>query len=1145
MTFSKILIANRGEIAIRIARAAADLEIDTLSVYSEDDSNSLHSLKTDESIPLDGRGVRPYLDMAQIITIAKENQCDAIHPGYGFLSENAEFARQCVENDIVFIGPSPETIALFGDKVQARLLAQSHNIPVVKGISDPVTLETAIGFFESLEGKPMLLKAVAGGGGRGMRIVNNSAELAESFARATSESEQAFGVGDIYVEELIEKARHIEVQIAGDQSGEILHFGDRDCSLQRRHQKLIEIAPAPALDESMRANLIEASRSLALAGNYEGLGTFEFLVNTSDQQPFFAFIEANARLQVEHTVSEEVLGVDLVQLQISLAQGDLFTSMGIDQNTIGNPQGYAIQARINMETMLADGTTRPSGGTLSAFDVPSGPDVRTDTFGYVGYSTNPSFDSLLAKVIAHSKSQEFEKAAKKTYRALSDFRIEGLATNISLLQSLLMDDNFVGSRIHTRYLDEHIAEILDRVDSPVSKFFATAISEPHGSQAGATIDSRDPLAVLAFGKDSESSSGAAIVEPVQDSIDVPDGLSAIRAPIQGTIVSIGVEVGESVSIGQQILVMEAMKMQHEITASVSGIIENITVQSGDTVWEDHPLAFVNVSDIQISIEADDQEVDLDYVRPDLAQIHERHAVTLDAARPDAVAKRRATGQRTSRENIDQLCDVDSFMEHGSLVLTPGTGLPIEEVIRKFPTDGMVTGVGSVNGDLFPEEKSRTVVLAYDYTVLAGTQGAINHPKTDRMLELAEKWKRPVVFFAEGGGGRAGTGGKRAGGESTTTQGQGRSEGAYRPLDTPTFAQMGRLSALVPTIGITSRYCFAGNASLLGCCDVIIATENSNIGMGGPALIEGGNLGIFRPEEIGPTEVQSPNGVIDILVKDEIEAVEAAKKYLSYFQGSVGDWECVDQRLLRPIIPENRLRIYDVREVIETLADSDSVLELRKEFGLGMVTAFIRIEGRPIGVLANNPNYLAGAIDSDGSDKAARFLQICDAFDIPLLVLCDTPGMMVGPEIEKTALVRHCSRLFVTAANITIPHATIVLRKAYGLGAQAMAGGSFKESFFAASWPTGEFGGMGLEGQVKLGFRNELEAIEDSGERVTRYDELVEAAYARGRAINYGTSFGVDDVIDPADSRRWISNAFASVPAAAPRDGKKRPNIDAW
>ncbi len=510
-----------------------------------------------------------------------------------------------------------------------------------------------------------------------------------------------------------------------------------------------------------------------------------------------------------------------------------------------------------------------------------------------------------------------------------------------------------------------------------------------------------------------------------------------------------------------------------------------------------------------------------------------------------MAKRRRTHQRTARENINDLCDPGTFLENGQLVLTPGTGLPREEVIKKFSTDGMVTGIGSVNGDHFDRETARCVVMSYDYTVLAGTQGAVNHPKTDRMLELAAKWKRPVIFFTEGGGGRAGTGGKRQGGQSTTKVGQGRDDGAYRPLDTPTFATMGRLSGLVPLVGITSRFCFAGNASLLGCCDVIIATKDANIGMGGPALIEGGNLGVFRPEEIGPLDVQTVSGVVDIAVEDETEAVAVAKQYISYFQGNLKDWDCPDQRLLRNIVPENRKRIYNVRDVINTLADSGSVLELRPLFGLGMVTAFIRIEGQAIGVIANNPIYLSGAIDSDGSDKAARFMQLCDAFDIPLLILCDTPGMMVGPEVERTGLVRHCSRLFVTGANLTVPHVTMVLRKAYGLGAQAMAGGSLKESFATLSWPTGEFGGMGLEGQVKLGFRNELAAIEDPEERVRRYDELVEAAYARGKALNSGVSFAVDDVIDPADSRHWISNVFNSVPAVPEREGKKRRNIDAW
>jgi acetyl-CoA carboxylase carboxyltransferase component len=347
------------------------------------------------------------------------------------------------------------------------------------------------------------------------------------------------------------------------------------------------------------------------------------------------------------------------------------------------------------------------------------------------------------------------------------------------------------------------------------------------------------------------------------------------------------------------------------------------------------------------------------------------------------------------------------------------------------------------------------------------------------------------------------------------------------------------------VGVTSGYCFAGNAALLGCCDVIIATANSNIGMGGPAMIEGGNLGVFHPTEVGPMDVQVPNGVVDIAVEDEAEATRVAKQYLSYFQGPLTEWDCADQRTLRRIVPENRLRIYDVREVIEGLADIGSVLELRRHFGLGMVTSFIRVEGRPIGVVANNPNHLAGAIDSDGSDKAARFMQLCDAFDIPILVLCDTPGMMVGPEVEKTALVRHCCRLFVTGANLTVPHFTIVLRKAYGLGAQAMAGGGFKEPMFAVAWPTGEFGGMGLEGQVKLGYRNELAAMDDPRERAERFDELVERAYDRGRAINAGVSFGVDDVIDPADSRQWISNALRSVPERPRRLEKKRRNVDTW
>jgi acetyl/propionyl-CoA carboxylase alpha subunit/acetyl-CoA carboxylase carboxyltransferase component len=1161
MPVTKLMVVNRGEIAIRILRAAAELGIQTVAIYSEDDAQSLHTRKVGEVLPLAGAGAAAYLDAEQIVALASESGCDAVHPGYGFLSENAAFAQRCIDASITFVGPRPETLTLFGDKTQARVLAEQVGVPLIRGLSEPATLDQARAFFESLEdGEAMMLKAVSGGGGRGMRPVTSLDELDDAFARCESEARASFGSGELYVEQLITNARHIEVQIVGD-GAIVTQLWERDCSIQRRNQKLVEIAPAPALDPELRAALTAAAVRMAEAANYTSLGTFEFLVNLDAPagQPGFAFIEANARLQVEHTVTEEVTGIDLVQTQLQLASGRTLGDLGLTQADVPAPRGFALQARVNMETMTADGQARPAGGTLAVFEVPSGPGLRTDSFGYAGYTTSPRYDSLLAKVIGHSPSPDFRDAITRTHRALSEFRIEGVSTNIPLLQSLLQHPEFEAGAWYTRFLDDHIATLVAPDQQSHDRFFfetatpeaaaapaAAPATDATQRRAGATVAEHNPLAVLDYGKDeAPTPTSAAPVElaPVAAEVAAPDGATPVAAPMQGTIVTVDVSEGDLVRVGQQLIVMEAMKMEHVITATFSGIVQQITVAPGDTIFEDHPLAFIAPAEVEDTGDDTTEEVDLDHIRPDLAEVLERHAVTLDASRPDAVEKRRKTGQRTPRENIDHLVDPGSFNEHGGLVLTPGTGLPIEEVIRKFPTDGMVTGVGSINGDIFDDRTARTVILSYDYTVLAGTQGAVNHPKTDRMLELAEKWRLPVVFFTEGGGGRAGTGGRRAGGSDAAPKHP--DIGGGRPLDTPTFTTMGRLSGLLPTVGITSGYCFAGNAALLGCCDVIIATANSNIGMGGPAMVEGGNLGVFRPDEIGGMDVQVPNGVVDIAVEDEAEAVEAAKKYLSYFQGSVKDYEAPDQRKMRGIVPENRLRIYDIREVIETLADVDSVLELRKHFGLGMVTSFIRINGQPIGVIANNPSHLAGAIDSDGADKAARFMQLLDAHDIPLLVLCDTPGMMVGPEVEKTALVRHCSRLFVTGANLTIPHFTVVLRKAYGLGAQAMAGGSFKQPFFAAAWPTGEFGGMGLEGQVKLGYRNELAAMEDPQERLERYNELVATAYERGKALNSGVSFGVDDVIDPRDTRDWLANGLRSVPQAERRTEKKRRNVDTW
>ncbi len=594
--------------------------------------------------------------------------------------------------------------------------------------------------------------------------------------------------------------------------------------------------------------------------------------------------------------------------------------------------------------------------------------------------------------------------------------------------------------------------------------------------------------------------------------------------MQGTVVSIDVAAGDVVRVGQQLMVLESMKMEHVIATEWSGVVSAVPIAVGDTVMPGDPLAFVEADDAApgaADVVAD--AVDLEHVRADLGEVIERHDVGLDDRRPDAVARRRATGQRTARENVADLVDEGSFVEYAPLVVAAQRRRrSLEELIARTPADGLVGGIGTVDG-------RPVIAMSYDYTVLAGTQGLWNHEKKDRLFELAERLRVPVVFFTEGGGGRPGD-----------TDGSGVSG-----LDCLAFNYFARLSALVPLVGITSGYCFAGNAALLGCCDVIIATEGSNIGMGGPTMIEGGALGVYEPTAIGPADVQTRSGVIDVLVPDEADAVRVAKQYLAYFRGRIDDWECVDLRTLRHLIPENRLRAYDVRKVVDALCDTGSVLELRRGFGHGMITALARVEGHPIGIVANNPSHLGGAIDTPGADKAARFLQLCDAFDVPVVFLCDTPGFMVGPESETTGAVRHMSRLFVTGANMSVPFATIILRKGYGLGAQAMAGGSFKAPAFCIAWPTGEFGGMNLEGAVRLGMRRELDAIEDPEERAREFDAMVERMYQHGKALNTASHFEIDDVIDPAESRRWIVTMIMTAGTPQERKGKKRPHIDTW
>ncbi len=1089
--FRKLLIANRGEIAIRIARACAEAGVASLAVAPRDDARALHMTKADAAATLPGEGAAAYLDGAALVRMAVEHGCDAVHPGYGFLSENADFARQCAAAGLTFIGPRPEALELFGDKARAVALARETGVLVARNTNGPASLAQVQAFMERLgpDAAGVMLKAVAGGGGRGMRVVRNIADLAEACDRCASEARAAFGSDDIYAEELIGRARHIEVQVVGDRTGAVSHLWERECSVQRRHQKLVEIAPSPWLENDLRQRLCEEATRIAAAARYDAVGTVEFLVETDARGRAtgrYVFIEMNPRLQVEHTVTEEVTGVDLVQTQLALAAGRTLAELGL--TTPPPARGHAIQLRVNMETLTEDGGALPSGGVISMFEPPSGAGVRVESFGYRGYETHSGFDALLAKLVVHAPSGDFGQTLARARRALGEFGVAGVATTIPALQAILAHPEFVAGQADTGFISRAAPQLV-------------AAAGDQKSWLAPRVDVGDSVGTQAVTGDLE-------------------GATALRAPMRGRLVAVKAAAGDSVAAGQTLAIVEAMKMEHAITAATAGQVARIDAAPGDTLRADAPILWIVGADGPVVEVEQTPEHDAEALAlRDL--IEDARAATLDAARPGAVARLRERDRLTARQRIDLLVDAGSFVEIGGLVAHEG----LEETA---PAEGVVVGSARIDG-------RPVMVVSQDFSVFGGSVGHLGIGKMDRAIAIALKSGVPLVMLLDGGGHRI----------------QDGQNSRHYAAGASSFHDLTRLNGWVPVVGAILGAGFAANTNYTGLADfVVMVRGKSAMGLAGPALVKAGTGEDIGIEALGGADAQvGRHGLADLAVATEEEAIAALRRHLSYMPSNaraplpltpptLSAAEEVERAApLAAMVPANPRKAYDVRCVIDRIADAGSVTEFKPAFARNVVTALARMDGRPVGFIANQALVLGGMLDSPACEKAARFIAMCDAFGLPLIYLIDVPGFAIGSDAERTQLGRRSAKLIAELGLATVPRISVVLRKGYGLGYVAMAGGRSFDADLAVAWPTAEICAMSIEGAVDVAFRKEYAAAADPQ---ARRQQLIDDMRAQVTPLEAARGFGVDDVIDPCATRFRIIETLQRVPAR--RDNHAPPRF---
>lgn len=1113
---TRVLIANRGEIAIRIAKSAIALGLESVGVYPAIDAFSLHTRCMTESHELGtaADAVEAYLNADALVQIAKSRGCDCLHPGYGFLSENAAFAALCAAEGVTFIGPSPETLALFGDKVRARALAESLDIPIVPGSVEPIGSVREADKLAHELGYPVILKAAAGGGGRGMRVVVRAEQMAEAFERCRSEAQAAFGNGAVFLERLIARPRHIEVQILADSEGNVIHLHERDCSVQLRHQKVVEVAPAPGLDPTLREQMLTAAITLVKAAAYVNAGTVEFLVSPETGEYFF--IECNPRIQVEHTVTEQVTGIDLVETQFRLAAGETLASLGLgDQHAVSTPRGFAVQARV----------VAASTGNITAYKEPSGAGIRVDACGYLGYAPPPQFDPLLAKLICTSGS--YTAALARTRQALGEFHIGELQTNVPQLRAILAHPSVQAGDARTSLLAE--TPELNTVSLSAAEGSALALLEQQAAKLGVTAPEQ----------------GATQTSRLP-ALEVAEGQKAVHCPLESSVVEVRVSVGDRVSPGDTLLVVSAMKMETMVTAGYAGVIVALQpLQAGDTVAAGQVVAVVSPAHVDTPQETESAQP-WGKVLEEVTLLQQFAKQRLAPGSNDpGVVRQRSRGKLTCRERIELLLDEGSFREVGSVA-----------GFASYDEEGTITGFTPANsvGGWGKIDRRGVVVCADDFTSRGGHADGAIAAKSGYLDRLATEMRMPSIRLLDGssGGGSvaAMVPAQKKEGESSARESSGAIKagrprvagggGSYLPGHLGSTMYTEQL-ATIPVVNLLlgSVVGIGAAKAVLGHFSVMVR-DIAQLFVAGPPVVSHAMGYDITKEELGGWHIHCTNGSVDNLAESEEEAMEMTRTFLSYLPSSVYEVppvhaenasDPIDRREeeLPTLIARKRTTTFDIRKAIRLMADRDSFFEIGPLWGTDQVTGFVRFNGYPLGVIASDSQHAnGGALTADGCDKLTRHLDLCDLFHLPLLNLIDNPGFAVGLEHERTGTIRKGAEWMIAFAQVRVPIFTVLMRRSFGVAGNNYATPRSEPSM-RVTWPAADVGGIPPEGGIEAAYKRQLAEADDPVAFRAELNARIESVRGPLGPLN---KFQIEEMIDPRDTRRyiceWVETAYQVV-----------------